>query len=360
MENSSSNIVRQVQKFDENDWALFAREELQLHDEDISRIEGKGSSFIQKKYEMVQKWTEERADNVIERLVELVERFLPGSSIHAPKTENTIDRSGKLVNQPVIGGSVPVSGASKGLVLIICNDLGDRSTVHEKDKELMEELWRDLLRCDLFEGKVHLNQTATEMDDLVKKFSKEEREYSYGVIIISSHGYLVKQADFPEKTYFVRNEPDPVQVIEGRGETRLIERKMMDHFHNSSAWNSTPKLFILDYCRGTETDKPKYQHKAGPIPHLQTACSKGFIPTVSEFGAIYATQGNYAAFAKLKTGPSWLIDSIYQVFKDNWDTKSLTAMLVMVNRYMKGHKGDEDCKAMSVFESTFTQDFNLY
>lgn len=353
-------IIRQVKGFDEDDWAIFAREQLELDDDIISEIEDKGSTFIQKKYNMVKRWMKRsETSNTIDKLMKLKERFFSGNSV-----------------------SIPVSKGEGGIALIICNKLSAVSTVHKEDSNLMKELWCDFLGCKLFEDKVHLNRNALEMNGLIARFSEMKNKYKFGVIVISSHGNIFTKEilsnrltignkpspedDLAEKNEgkieFDKNTPDPVQVITCADNTMFIERDIMRHFDVNSSWKDIPKFFILDYCRGEKTYTLEDGIKADGRTEVkvQTMCSQAVIPIVKEFVAIYATHGAYRAYAPESDSPSWLIDSIYQIFKDNWKIKSLSEMLIMVNEHMEKRVYKGQYKAMSVVESTLTTNFKFH
>lgn len=254
------------------------------------------------------------------------------------------------------------SKPKKACVLIVSNPLGpinnpsgDVKAEHERDSEMMKELWEDKLKCNLYKDCAHENKSDTEMKELLKGIAtwKDTDAYKYVVVVISGHGGLTEKGDLLQPYFRGRSKSE-----------RVLEREILHYFMGEkSAWKDKVKIFILDYCRGTKRDRgvsktdamkesETKEYENGKYHPEKEILPPSITTMPNDSYVVYSTHANYEAYANRLTG------FIHEVFMDHWDEFSLVELLTEVNSRMK--KAGPSKKAMSLFKTTAGVDFRLY
>uniref|UniRef100_A0A914XEQ8 Caspase family p20 domain-containing protein n=1 Tax=Plectus sambesii TaxID=2011161 RepID=A0A914XEQ8_9BILA len=236
----------------------------------------------------------------------------------------------------------------KGHMFIIANekyDQGEPNIGVRVDQRKLETLG-EMLHYDVESS--HKNLTAEEMrkelKDFVAKFETEPHVDSAIVFILS------------------RGNAHEIIGTDGVGVKR---QEFVDAFKSNKcgALTDKPKLFFFDVCKENKLD-PKAQNIEGPYspndrdaalaknePENEEGEPKGSRPsspapqsaTMSDMLIVDAVAMDYYAFGG-KNG-SLFIESIYEIFKSKYETKTIDEMLQMIHEHglknIQGRKTDK-------------------
>nr|XP_039254438.1 caspase-2-like [Styela clava] len=373
------DIYRVIDKFSKEQWRDFSRLKLDLDEQKMDELEDRWrDDFKQQKFKTVIAWEDQtdRKGDSLQLLMSWKREFFCGEQEDKTKTkaEQAIQSAADVYNLPTpryirYSESYKLT-AKKGLVLIISNSFtsfaekGHRTPACHKDVESMEKLWRDTIGCTLLEGRSHQDKSAAEMRDLLRKLGKSPG-YDYMVVVISTHGEMIPEENKIGNQTFVSYQ----EVLLGNDNKHIRAKEIQSLFDNDAARNlqGIPKLFILQYCRGKEVNRgvkreSEVSGDAGPheLDDMPLIPIDSLMPTTSDVLTAYPTHENQKAF-KNDDG-SWFIQTIFKVFKDGYRQKHVTDMLTDVNLEMMNKRGEidlNDCKSMSIYESSLTKRFYL-
>nr|XP_039255192.1 caspase-2-like [Styela clava] len=371
------DIYRVTEKFNKAQWREFSRVKLGLDENKMAELEDRwGTDFLERKFKSVMAWQDQNdsSGNLLQALITLKHKFFCGEQEGA--NQSIAENPGRIVQPAADTDNLQARGyercldfesykvtAKKGLVLIISNSFTGtsfdeqhhRTPACHKDVELMEELWRDTIGCTLLEGRSHRDKSAAEMRDLLRKLGSS-RGYDYVVVVISTHGGMRKVSEEGQTESYQ-------EVLWGNDDNPIKVDEIQKLFDNNAAQNlqDIPKLFILQYCRGEEINRGVLRGSnvtPDAVPNLRPI--DPLMPTTSDVVTAYPALANQKSF-KDENG-SWFIQSIFNVFMDYYRLRHVTDMLTKVNREMMNRRGVvdmNDCKSMSIYESSLTKDFYL-
>ncbi|XP_077970012.1 caspase-2-like [Styela clava] len=374
-------IYEATNVFHEPQWEEFSRLKLGFDDDEIEKLQTKyQGNFPKLKQETVKVWMNKENEENLDKLTALkLEYFFSQSETIFPKQAQE-DLDGEKRQDEFM---YPLKNG-KGIALIISNSFADEGKVGSrkpgctKDRQYMDYLWRETLGCELVEDKVHCDKTAGEMKVLLEEVATA-KNIDYVVVVISTHGGYVpieeqkiidqkteKKAGENQETKLIKYE----EILYGNDKSKLQASELQKIFCNKEAQplRNIPKLLILQYCRGKKLDKGNFKDStdAGVFlgDHEESYPVDALMPEMSDIITVYATHQEFVALRNKEEG-SWMIQYIYDVFRKFYKTKHVTDMLTIVNDQMKNRRGnigteeDEDCKAMSIYESSLTKDFYL-
>nr|XP_039254328.1 caspase-2-like [Styela clava] len=384
LNNEDAKFIHKATKvFHESQWEEFSILKLGFDYDEIKKLQAEHKDKSKKlKYETVNVWLSKENEENLEKLTALkLEYFFSKSeTIFSKSVEAQQDLDGGKSNDEL---RYPLKNG-KGIALIIGNSFVDteghssRKPGCDRDLEKMKELWSETLRCELVDDKVHSDKTADEMRELLEKVAKKEN-IDYAVVVISTHGGFVEAEEIiDQKTEIKTGENQETKLIKyeeilyGNDGSKLQASEFQKILCNKEAQplRDIPKLLILQYCRGEKIDKgvSKDTTDAGVFSENQKTelftysyPVDALMPEMSDIITVYATHQEFMALRNKKDG-SWMIGFIYDVFRIYYKTKHVTDMLTIVNNQMKNRSGKvegEDCKAMSIYESSLTKDFYL-
>nr|XP_039250845.1 caspase-2-like [Styela clava] len=372
------DIYTVTNKFSEEQWREFTRLKLDVDEDEIDELENRwGNNFQERKFKTVMKWQDRnpRQEDLMQQLITMKHEYFCGEHEEMNQTRNeqirVVQPAADLDNLQARGYQRCLDferykvTTKKGLVLIISNSFTSFAEEHHrtlachKDAELMEELWRDTVGCTLLEGRSHRDKSAADMRDLLRKLGRSQG-YDYVVVVISTHGGTVQLTG--------KKEPDKAsekykEVLLGNDGAAIQANEIQSFFDKTAAKNlqDIPKLFILQYCTGDEIDTGVYRQgdAAGDTMPVFDIMSP-LMPKKSDVVTAYPAHEKHLAYRN-ESG-SWFIQSIYNVFRECYQQKHVTDMLTKVNREMMNRRGVvdmNDCKSMSIYESSLTKDFYL-
>ncbi|XP_064644040.1 caspase-8-like isoform X1 [Lineus longissimus] len=117
---------------------------------------------------------------------------------------------------------------------------------------------------------------------------------------------------------------------------QITMAEILDNFtcEKSKQLIGMPKVFLIQACRGNDyqesamPDKPGQQEEKADI---DTALTKLYTPVDSDFLVAYSQTEGYVSFRNAEKG-SWFIQTICDVFEQNYRYHHVLDMLTMVNR----------------------------
>lgn len=219
------------------------------------------------------------------------------------------------MSKDTVDDAVSLSPTANGLALIIANDYVNtglkplKGTI--KDGEKMRRSLSELNFATLFMQNASTEDTVSLLRSAAN-FAKYPTSYRRIVVVFSGHGTVENK------------------LYAGDGFTISID-DIIDAFlpHRAPHVGSTPKIFLIDACRGKQTDRGTLVPKGGEV----VECLK--VPSTGNFLVAYSTTPNHLAFES-EGGGVWMSALADKIVSTN---KSILDVLTDVNEEMTARLG---------------------